>query len=209
MAFSLQFSLLRSSEQRKASKRLLSSEMTNIRKFIDDYRSSLSDDIFNSQEFSIKLIQIPKVSNTNRRDVAIEFVNWNQLSNEDKDNYERLLAIIKPKVVKQDVANGNKYSSGQVVTKVNTLVDGEFKQYDHLCLYYIFSIHPYGHEKEFMENYDTNTEYCLFDDAHNDFVFYEKWIDFIVNLLNNNLLTQEEWRRCKREEIKLNIEDYR
>jgi hypothetical protein len=195
LAFSLQFSLLRTKEQLLANKRLLSSEMIDIKKFIEDYRKSLSDDIFNSQEFSIKLIQVPRVTNTNRNDLAIEFVSWSQLSEEDRGKYDNLVTLIKPKVIKQDVSNLDKYSSGQAVRMIIDKVTIEFNFHDHKCLYFIFSIHPYGYEKKETEVYDTNTKYCLYDEPHHDYVFNIKWIDFIVSLINDRKMTKQEWCR--------------
>ena len=69
--YSLQFSALRKKEQTVANKRALSADFSDIKKFVDNYRSSLSNKVFDSQEYSIKLIQIPKIANTNRNDLAI------------------------------------------------------------------------------------------------------------------------------------------
>ncbi|MDZ7742217.1 MAG: DUF3644 domain-containing protein [Bacteroidota bacterium] len=80
LAFALQFSKLRTTSQAKASKKLLSKEVKELTTFITKYKSGLDDQTFNSQEYSIKLVAIPKVSNTNRNDLAVEFVNWGESS---------------------------------------------------------------------------------------------------------------------------------
>ena len=88
LVYSLQFSILRKKEQEISNKKILTrgmKDMEEIREYIKKYRNSLDDSVFNSQEYSIKLIQIPKISNTNRNDVAIEFVRWDKLSDEDKE----------------------------------------------------------------------------------------------------------------------------
>lgn len=208
LAFSLQFSLLRTKEQLQASKRLLSSEMINIRKFIGDFRQSLSEDTFNSQEFSSKLIQVPKVSNTSRNDLSIEFVNWTELSDDDKKNYEHLVTLIKPKVIKQKISNLDKFTSGQVVREIVERVSTEFNSYDHSCLYFIFSIHPYGYEKKDKEEYDTNTKYCLYDEPHRDYVFYNSWIEFIESLVNDGKMSRDQWRKYFREKEKKDINQF-
>ena len=56
LAFSLQFSRLRTDNQKQASNKLISSEVAKLNKFIDEFRSSLNDEVFNSQEYSIKLL---------------------------------------------------------------------------------------------------------------------------------------------------------
>jgi len=85
LAFSLQFSRVRTNEQIQANKRMLSRDIKELKEFIEKYRSELDEDIFNSQEYSIRLIQIPKILNNPKKSVpAIEFVNWSNLSEDDK-----------------------------------------------------------------------------------------------------------------------------
>jgi hypothetical protein len=95
----------------------LSNEVKELKEFIENYRSGLKEEVFNSQEFSVKLVQIPKIANTNRNDIAVEFVNWNSLSEEDKKNYEKVTALIKDKVIKTEVINPGKLKPGKVVRK--------------------------------------------------------------------------------------------
>lgn len=78
LVYSLQFSHLRTDHQITANKAALSKDLTDLVTYIETYRSSLSDPVFNSQEYSIKLIQIPKISNTKKTDAAIEFVRWDE-----------------------------------------------------------------------------------------------------------------------------------
>lgn len=94
LAYALQFSHLRAKEQLQAQRDLLSKDMQDIKKYIDKYKTDLPQEIYDSQEYSIKLLQIPKISNTNRHDLAVEFVHWNSLSEEDRANYQQISTII-------------------------------------------------------------------------------------------------------------------
>ena len=207
LAFSLQFSCLRTKNQKEMGKKLLSKEVKELKKFIEDYRRSLSDEIFNKQEYSIKLIQIPKVSNTNKNDLAIEFVKWDEVSDEDKKNYEKIVTIIKDKIVKKEVVNPGKLKPGEVVNKVNENISININHYDHLCLYTIFNIRPHGENKE-KAPFNTNTNYCHYDEVHDDYVYQEKWVDFITQLIELNKLKKEEWRDIFRNNNELKIEKY-
>ena len=72
--------------------------------------------LYDSQEYSIKLLQIPKVSNTNRSDLSVEFVTLEFIpSDEDKNNYQKVSAIIKDKIIKQPVSNANMLKPGDVI----------------------------------------------------------------------------------------------
>lgn len=208
LAFSLQFSRIRSSQQKVADKKILAKEVHQLRDYIIKYRNTLSEDIFNSQEFSIKLIQIPKISSTNRNDVAIEFVNWNSLSAEDKNNFEKVTAIIKDKIVKKEAVNAGKLKAGGVVRAVNRTSPLQINNYDHMCLYYIFSIRPTRKDSEQLEPFDTHTDYCHYDEPHRDYVYQDKWVGFIIRLITSRSLTKDDWRKLYKNSTKLNISDY-
>lgn len=205
LAYSLQFSLMRTEEQKKANKGVLSKEMKEIKGFIEAYRISLKDDVFQSQEYAIKLIQIPKVSNTNRGDLAVEFVNWNQLDENDQKAYEKVTAIIKDKVVRVEAANVGKLKPSIVVNKVNERVNHPINNYTHRCLYTIFGIRPSVNSED---PFDTNTKYCHYNEVHNDYLYQESWVEFIVCLLNNNKLSLAEIKRNFDKDNNLNIEEY-
>lgn len=104
LVYSLQFSHLRTEEQIQAHKEAVTKEMREVFDYVERYRSSLRGDVFNSQEYSIKLIQIPRISNTNRSDLAIEFVRWNELNEGDRKKYDKLHAIIKEKIIEKEAA---------------------------------------------------------------------------------------------------------
>ena len=206
LAFSLQFSRLRTDGQKSASKKLLASEVTELKDFIDKYRLALSDEIFNSQDFSVKLISIPKISNTNRSDLAVEFVNWSSLSAEDQGNYNKLQAIIKDKTVVKEGINPGKIKAGIVVNSVKEILP-DFSHYDHKCLYSIFSIRPIGKEKE-NDPFNTNTVYCHYDEAHDDYLYQECWVDLIVKKIENGELSKEIWKQHFNKKSILEIKEF-
>ncbi len=193
LSFSIQFSRLRKKSQIKASKKLLSKEIIELKTFIDTYRTSLSDEVFNTQEYSIKLIQMPKIANTNRNDLAVEFVNWNAISEADRENYEKVTAIIKDKVIKKETINPGKRKPGEVISKINSEIDFTINHYDHKCLYCCFNIRP-ASANDIEDPFDTNTNYCHYDEAHNDYIFQDEWAELIIKSINNGSLTKEMWK---------------
>lgn len=207
LTFAIQFSRLRKKSQLEASKKLLSKEVKELKNFIDNYRTNLSDEIFNTQEYSIKLIQVPKISNTNRSDLAIEFVNWNSLSDEDRENYEKVTAIIKDKVIKKEAVNPGKRKPTDVINKVNAEIDFDINHYDHKCLYSCFQIRP-SSSNTLEDPFDTNTDFCHYDEVHDDYVYQDSWAEFIINAINNKGLTKELWRQKYKKKETLQIEEY-
>ena len=180
LVFSLQFSYMRPEEQKRAGKSVLSAEAREIRNYIEKYRSSLKEDTFNSQEYSIKLLQIPKISNTNRNDLAIDFVRWDELDSASKERYQQITALIKDRKVSVEAKNVGRFLPGQVVKEVAARARLDFNLYDHQCLYTLFSVRPPGKNSGPDK---TNTRYCHYDFANKNYAYQESWVDFIVKLL--------------------------
>jgi hypothetical protein len=207
LAFSLQFSRIRNIKQNLASKTLLSKEVKELKEFIDKYRDSLTDDTFHSQEYSVKLIQVPKIANTNRNDLAVEFVNWNSISEEDKENYSKITAIIKDKVISKEVINPGKLKPGDVLNSVNSNIDIKINHFDHKCLFYIFSVRPTKEESQ-IDPFETNTKYCHYDEVHDDYVYQEDWVRFLTYIISNKLIDRTQWKSNYTNKIKIDINIY-
>ena len=56
---------------------------------------------------------------------------------------------------------------------------------------------------------ETNTEYCLYDEPHGDYVYLESWVIFIIQLFEAaGKLSVEEIRKKVKLGEKLKIDDY-
>ena len=205
LAFSLQFSKIVTKEQREAQKNLLSSEAQDIIDYINKYRTSLSDDVFNSQEYSIKLIQIPKVSNTSRNDLAVEFINWNDLTPDEQESVQKLTTIIKDKTIKIEGANVGKLKPKDVSARVVEEGVGGFSVYYHVLLWKLFNVRP---SRGTDNPFETNTRYCHYDEVHGDYVFNENWVSFIVLLFRKNGISFKWLNEMSRKNEMLLINEY-
>ena len=203
LAYALQFSHLRAKEQLEAQRDLLSRDMRDIKRYIDKYKTDLPQEIFDSQEYSIKLLQIPKVSNTNRHDIAVEFVNWKHLSEDDKESYRQISAIIKDKIIIQSVANADLLKPKEVVKAVETKTGIKISINDHTCLWKSFRIRPSSASDS---KFDTVTKYCIYDEPHNDYLYTDQWVNFIENLIVNHGFAKDNIReKCSQQ---LNINEF-
>ncbi len=205
LVFSLQFSHMRLDEQRQANKSVLSADAREIQSYIENYRSSLGEDIANSQEFSIKLLQIPKISNTNRNDIAIEFVRWDELDSADREMYQKIVTIIKDKRVVVEAKNVGKLRPKEVIKRVNENILHNFNQYYHMCLYTVFTVRPRGGDPNPNE---TNTKYCHYDEVHSDYIYQDSWVDFIVKLFEVHRVTKENIRQAYKTDEKWDINKF-
>lgn len=203
LAYALQFSHLRAQAQMTSQKSLLSKDMMDIKKYIDKYKADLSQAVYDSQEFSIKLLQIPKVSNTNRTDLAIEFVNWSAIDENDRENYDKITTIIKDKIIKRNVSNANLLKPSRVIALLEQKTGRKISTNLHSMLWKSFDIRP-PHNS--LDKFNTNDKYCIYDEPHNDYLYTEAWVEFLSNLFLIHGFTKETIIcRCKN---KLRIEDY-
>lgn len=208
LAYSLQFSRLRTSKQKEASKQLFSSEYKEIRDFIHKFRDGLKEDIFSAQEFSIKLIQVPKIVNAGRHDLAVEFVNWDSNLDDDLEKFDKLTTIIKDRVIKTEAINPSKLKQGKVVSEIKEKCIIKFSHTDHKYIQAIFSIRPY---KEFCKEpnpFETNKKYCHYDEAHNDYLYQECWIDFLIANISTKRLNKDIWKKTFDDRIHLDITQF-
>lgn len=206
IVYSLQFSTLRDKDQIRANRRALSADLQDLKKYIDAYRTSLPDEVFNSQSYSVKLIQIPKIANTARGDLAVEFVRWDSLSEEDKNAYEKLTTIIKDRVVKQSVVNLGGMKPGKIVKLVEECTGKVFNHNDHKCLYVIFGIRP--DPSDDRDPFNTNPEFCHYDEVHGDYVYYKEWADCIVKIIEAGKMKKYMWTQAYRMGRRYNLPDY-
>lgn len=206
LVYSLQFSQLRTSEQLKASKSALAKDLQDIVDYVHKYRSGLSEDVFNSQEYSIKLLQVPKVSNTNRTDHAIEFVRLDQISEEDRNLYDQITVLVTDRKIKIEGSNVGRLKPGMVKERVNEIMgEGTLNLTTHQYFYTVFDVRP---PRNADDPFDTNTDYCHYDEPHRDYVYNENWVQFIVHVLQSNLLTLDQLKGYFDAKEKLDIEEY-
>ena len=202
LAYALQFSHLRAKEQIFSQRMLLSKDMQDIKRYIDKYKTDLPQEVYDNQEYSIKLLQIPKISNTNRSDLAIEFVNWNSLDENDRENYKKITTIIKDKIVFQNVSNANLLKPSGVIEAVEKKTGIKITINNHTSLWKAFGIRPQNSAAKF----ETIEKYCIYDEPHNDYVYTSEWVNFISKLLLKYDFTKENiHKKCS---LPLRFEDF-
>lgn len=206
LVYSLQFSQIRTNQQEKANRSALSKDLSEIVSFVEKYRNTLDEDTYNSQEYSIKLIQIPKISNTNRADTAVTFVKLDALSDEDKAAYEQLNVIIKDKTVRVEAANVRRLKPTEVIRQVNETLEGmTITQPLHAVLYKLFNIRPANGADD---PFETQADFCLYDEPHKDYVYQQAWVNFIIHFMRTSNLKPSQLRLKLNKGETLSIDDF-
>jgi len=162
-----------------------------IADFIQRYRSTVSPETLASGKYAFKafLIQVANHSSTNAP--AIQFLHYDKLTAEQKEQTSHLVAMVKAKAV--PVLNPDTMKAGAVVKKVqqglgNLKVLRAGKQGDkfsmntHTRCWRYYKVRP---PKGSQTPWDTDPKYCVYDKLHNDYGYTQEWVDFLIEELND------------------------
>lgn len=205
LAFSLQFSRVVTKEQKQAQRNMMSTEVQNLIEYINKYRTDLSEDVYNSQEFSVKLIAIPKVASASRSDTAVSFLKLDTLTPEELAEVQKLNVIIKDKVVRIEGVNAGRHKPSIVVKKVKEAGITNFTITNNTILWQLFRIRPTSKDEDLFL---TNPKYCYYDEAHGDYLFTDNWISLIIDCISSGRLDLNELNNLKSLKSSLEVKDF-
>lgn len=181
LTFSLQFSEIYNTEQIKSMKSLKNKEIENIQKYLDEYRKKYNDEILNSMQYSFRAFLIPKIGNhINSCDKSIDFIRESDLNDEQRKNIKKIVALIKDRTI--SVSNEDKLRPSQVASEVDKELNFKFNVPNHTLCWKYFNVRP-GTGAERPE--ETNQKYCIYDKAHNDYLYTMAWVKKLIRELSD------------------------
>lgn len=170
--------------------------------FIEQYRSSVSSDILKSGQYAFKAFLIQVANHESKEALPIQFIHYDKLSEEQKQRFQPLVAMVKYK--QPDVANENVYSPKEVVARVRMAVGdssskngaphiNEFGIGWHTRCWQYFGVRP----RRGNPNPDqTNTKFCVYDRRHGDYSYTDEWVKFLTAKLKSNRSYEELFTRA-------------
>ena len=168
LAVSLQFSAITPKKKAEALRTLQSKNYPSVMEYVKRFRSALTTDIVQSMEYSFRVFLLPKIGNhANSSDLAVEFINVDNLSVEDMSAIERLVGLIKTR--ETPVANPGKLRPSDVAHKVEAKLGYRFRTSDHTVCRKFFEVRP---ETAAAEPKRTNVKFCQYDMPHKGLYLY-------------------------------------
>lgn len=129
------------------------------------------------------------------------------LDEADRAVYDQISVLIKDKKVKIEAANVGRLKPSEVVAKVKENYSNSSLTINlHTCLCRLFSIRPISNAED---PFETNTEFCHYDEAHNDYVYQDSWVVFLTNLLQSGRVTPEQIRQAVKDREAWILDEYR
>jgi len=154
--------------------------------FVERYRSSITTDVLQSGQYAFKAFLIQVANHQNQDALAIQFKQYDKLTEEEKKSIGRFVTLVKYK--QPIVANSDTIRAGEVAKRVqNALSDPKIirgrKEVDkysvawHTKCWREFKVRPpsgNAHPEQ------TEIKYCIYDKRHNDYGYTDEWVKFLI-----------------------------
>jgi hypothetical protein len=159
--------------------------------FINKYRSTVSTEVFESNKYSFKAFLIQVANSKSESVLPVQFVHYDKLSDPQKAELGKFVAMVKFKEV--NVSNADTMKASSVVKlvqkalgnpkkkRLKRMVD-KFNPAIHTRCWRKYNARPQGDSKQPEL---TNTKYCLYDKVHKDYIYTQEWVDFLVEKMSN------------------------
>lgn len=150
-----------------------------VKQYVDSFRSSLSTDVLSDLAYSFKVFLVPKIGSHASKDaIAVEWVKFDPSRPEEMKQYEKLVAMIKPKEVQ--IANLGLKKPTHVANEVRQRLGRPFSTYDHKLCFEHFHVRPPGGAQDPSV---CNAHFCIYDALHKDYCYRPEWVDYLVEKL--------------------------
>lgn len=169
--------------------------------FVEQYRSSLDPSVFASGKFAFKAFLIQVANNQSLDALAIQFVNYDKLTEEQKAGIAKFVVAVKSK--QPAVANEDTHRAGVVCKRVQhalgdpKVIRGshevdKFNMGWHTMCWQHFKVRPAGGSDRPAQ---TDTRYCIYDKRHDDYGYTEAWVAMLIEKSKDEKLYETLYAR--------------
>ncbi|MDR2130280.1 MAG: DUF3644 domain-containing protein [Odoribacteraceae bacterium] len=163
-----------------------------IREFINKYRSALSTDILESGQYSFKAFLIQVVNHKSTDTLPIQFVRYDNLTDEEKRNLNRMVAMVK--FQEKPVVHNNLMLPADVVKQVQSALNDQkiirknnkpkdkFNQDTHTRCWKKYQVRPNAKDKS---PHNTNSKYCIYDKLTSQYGYTQEWVNFLIEKMQD------------------------
>ena len=146
--------------------------------FIDNYRSSLDNTIWEDTKYAFRAFLVPQIGNhENSSDVTIEFINPYNLEEKEKKSLKRISALVKHKQIPFDADLMKPHA---VIEAVQASYPG-FNQYNFVNSWKKLGIRP---PSDSPKPGETVEQYCYYDPIDKDYRYEPSYVELICKLMS-------------------------
>lgn len=151
-----------------------------IKKFIENYRTTLGASVSASDQYAFKAFLIQVANHQSADALPIQFIHRDQLSPEQQDQLESFTVAVKWK--KPNVSNTGLLKPKDVISAVQSQLGKKFSIHLHTLSWKRYSVRPPSGSKKPEA---TQTKYCIYDALHQDYGYTHEWVTFLVDKLKD------------------------
>lgn len=163
--------------------------LMRVKNIIETYRSDISEETWKTGRYSFKAFLIKIANHESKDTLAVQFVDYDKLTDEQKQDITRQVALVKTKEV--PIANLNKLKPGQVVARVqsglgNPQVERQGKTGDKINMdVFVRCWKKYGVRPSRGDPHPerTRSEFCTYDEVHKDYCYTDAYVSFLIKKL--------------------------
>jgi hypothetical protein len=143
-----------------------------LTKYVDEYDAMLADDVRSDYRYDFRVLLIPQTGPRTDTDVAMRFVRLEDLPEEQRGQLEEVRTIVRERQV--PVSNIDRHRPGAVCAKVSETLGVRFTpSSDHVRAWKYYGVRP---ESGAANQTRTDGRFCVWDEAHGDYVYTNAWI---------------------------------
>jgi hypothetical protein len=157
-----------------------------VKDFINKYRSSLTTDILESGQYSFKAFLLQVANHKSADALPIQFVRYDDLTEEEKRNVNRIAALVKVK--ERPVSGKDLLMPGKVVEIVqqglgnpkitkNGKTKNKFNPDTHTRCWKKYVVRPNNRD---ANPSNTDTRYCIYDEPSGQYRYTKTWTEFLI-----------------------------
>ena len=182
LTMALQFSTVRNEKSLVSAHRFQTQEYEELKKYINDFQIGLSNEVMENPAFAFRVWLVAKPAKEGRKsDISIEYVRLDSSDPNQMAALQQSIVAIKQSI--RPVSNTGLLKPKQVAEQVASALGCKFlSSTHHVRAWKHFKIRPEaGHE----EPNKTNSDFCIYDEAHKDYLYTDAWVKYLIKQLAN------------------------
>jgi hypothetical protein len=151
----------------------------SVRTYIEKFDADLDDAVAEDGRYEFRVTLIPQLGPKSNADAAINFVRLDELTAEQREEVERVQAIVRDKQVPvTDVG----FLPKEVATEISERLGIRFTVNDHTKCWQHFQIRP---PKDDAHPERTNADFCVYSKAFRRYTFTPAWVEKLARDLDD------------------------
>jgi hypothetical protein len=150
----------------------------SVRTYIEKFDADLDDAVAEDGRYEFRVTLIPQVGPKSSADAAINFVRLDELTPEQREELERIQAIVR---YKQVPVTDMGFLPGEVAAEISRRLGIKFTISDHTKCWQHFAIRPPKNEAHPEK---TNADFCIYSKAFRRYTFTPSWVEKLARDLD-------------------------